>query len=420
VKNILVVEDSVTVLNAIVEEFKNYSDMTPITATTYKDALAILRSKKYIIDFAILDLTLPDSDGNKIVSLALSHKIPPLVLTASLNTSLRDLIFGREVFDYILKNGDRSITYAVKRAHDYVKKYSTTILVVDDSLMDRMRVTEILKDIEVNILEASDGEEALKIINEPKNNVTVAIIDFKMPNMDGLELCMKIRADYNKDNFSIIGISSNSDTSIVDKFIKAGANDFILKPCRMNDLLLKTRANLELLELFKRTKDMANRDFLTGMFNRRYFFDAGTLILNKEKRKNEPVALAMVDIDKFKNINDEHGHLVGDIAIKEVKRIFDKVLRKSDLFARFGGEEFCILIDNIMLDDVKMIFETIRNEFETNMIDANGTTISYTVSIGIYYGIGTDNETLDDLVHKADNALYEAKDGGRNRFIIHT
>jgi len=416
-KNILVVEDSKSILAALVHEFEEYDDMTPLTATTYKDAMHILRGNKENIDFALLDLTLPDAHGDKTVSLTLSHHIPSIVLTSSLNTELRDVIFGKKIVDYILKNGVKSISYAVKRVHDYVKRHDTTVLIVEDSKQDRSSIVEIMKEIDVNVLEASDGVEAMKIINDSSNNVSMVITDYRMPEMDGLELCMQIRANHNKDEFAIISMSTSEDYEIVEKFVKVGVNYFLAKPINANKLNIQVRAALELLELFQSTKDLANKDFLTGAFNRRYFFDAGSLIFNKSKRKEENLAVAMLDIDKFKNINDTYGHPVGDVAIKEMQRILEKALRTADLFARFGGEEFCVLLDNISLEDTKMLLEKIRDAFEKNSITVNSVTFSYTVSIGVIYGLG---DTIYELVNKSDEALYEAKESGRNRVIVHT
>jgi diguanylate cyclase (GGDEF)-like protein len=123
----------------------------------------------------------------------------------------------------------------------------------------------------------------------------------------------------------------------------------------------------------------------------------------------------MIDIDKFKNINDTYGHDIGDIAIQEVKKILDKNLRTSDLMARFGGEEFCILLEDITIENTKLLFEKIRKKFEENVIDADGTKISYTISTGIYFGF---SDSLEDMIRLSDEALYIAKESGRNRVEI--
>ena len=135
----------------------------------------------------------------------------------------------------------------------------------------------------------------------------------------------------------------------------------------------------------------------------------------KQKEKKQFLTVAMLDIDKFKNINDTHGHDVGDIAIKEIKRILDETLRTSDLVARFGGEEFCIVLEDISVADTKALFEKVRKRFEDNIIKVNETEISYTVSFGVAYGMA---DSLDEMVKLSDHALYYAKENGRNQVKI--
>jgi diguanylate cyclase (GGDEF)-like protein len=174
--------------------------------------------------------------------------------------------------------------------------------------------------------------------------------------------------------------------------------------------------NLELIDLFRQSKETASKDFLTGLYNRRFFFESGIPILEKTKRKSLSIAVATIDIDFFKKINDTYGHDIGDVAIKEVANILKKHLRSSDLIARFGGEEFCILLDDISEEKALNKFEDIRAAFESNILSVSGATISYTVSIGLYYGNAC---SLEDMLTLSDKALYEAKETGRNKVIIH-
>lgn len=167
---------------------------------------------------------------------------------------------------------------------------------------------------------------------------------------------------------------------------------------------------------FKKTKDLANKDYLTGAYNRRYFFEASEAIIDKNLRKDKDIAVATLDIDHFKNVNDTYGHDVGDIAIKEIVTVLNKSLRASDLVARFGGEEFCILIEDISKKDMKELFEKIRLNFEKNEIRFKEVVVKYTVSLGVAYGKSDD---INEMLKISDNALYEAKDTGRNKVVIH-
>lgn len=182
-----------------------------------------------------------------------------------------------------------------------------------------------------------------------------------------------------------------------------------------SDITELENANEKLALNILKEKDKANRDFLTGSYNRRYFFDSGEQLFKKAVRNKENIAVAMLDIDKFKNINDTYGHDVGDIAIKEVARILNDNLRDYDLVARFGGEEFCILLENISIQKTQQLFENIRIAFENNIFEVNKDKISYKVSIGICYGIEKD---LDTMVKKSDEGLYYCKNNGRNQIAI--
>ena len=160
---------------------------------------------------------------------------------------------------------------------------------------------------------------------------------------------------------------------------------------------------------------MANKDFLTGAYNRRYFFETGNLILKKARRNNENIALAMIDIDKFKDINDTYGHDVGDKVICEVCNVLNIHLRESDLMARFGGEEFCIIVDNISEEDAVKLFDKIRVELSEHRIELESGSISFTASIGIFHGI---EGALDDMIKISDNGLYYCKENGRNQIRV--
>lgn len=167
--------------------------------------------------------------------------------------------------------------------------------------------------------------------------------------------------------------------------------------------------------LSRELKEQATRDYMTGCYNRRYFYEAAEPIFFNNKRKNTSIVVVTMDIDNFKNINDTYGHTVGDIAIQEIPTILGRNLRKSDLVARSGGEEFCILLEDITLENTEKLFERIRENFENNVINANGVEIEYTVSFGIAYGMAN---TLEDMISLSDVALYDSKNNGRNQVSI--
>ena len=414
-KKILVVDDSQTLLSSLKRKFDKYENIEAIYASSYNESMKIMRKEHKNIGVALLDINLPDAPDGQIISLAKLHNIPVIVLTGTLNKKTREKIQRKHIINYILKDKPSSVDLAVKTVVTALENYDKTIMIVDDSHTYRTSIRIILEKMNLNVIEAQSGEKALEILKDKKVEVPIVILDYEMPNMNGLDLTIKIRELYDKNNLGIIAISNHEDKDLIDDFLTFGANDFLDKSFSSSELIAKINSNLELINLFTQITDMANKDFMTGAYNRRYFFDSGNAIFLKAKRKKDSLAVAMLDIDKFKNINDTYGHDVGDIAIKEVKKILDKHLRSSDLMARFGGEEFCILLEDINEEDTKKMFDRIRQEFEDNVMDANGIKITYTVSFGIAYGIF---DSLEDMVKVSDEALYHSKENGRNQVSI--
>ena len=416
-KKILLIDDSPTILMTLeLMISSNIDSIEILLAHSYAEASNIIRHNRGDIYVAVVDLCLPDCSDGKAVLLTSSHKIPTIVLSGSVDNNLKTLMLKKDVLDFVDKNSKNSIRYVTEFVKKMIRNYDTTALVVDDSKLFRKAFRDDLEKLHINVLEACDGKEAIDIVESTDKKISLILTDYNMPNMDGIELTQYLREKYDKDTLSIIAISATDDEHALAEFIKAGANDFIRKPHSFEELNVRIHSNLDVLDLFQKTKDLANKDYLTGAYNRRYFFEASEAIIDKNVRKNKDIAVATLDIDHFKNVNDTYGHDVGDEAIKEIVTVLNKSLRKSDLVARFGGEEFCILLEDISKKETKLLFEKIRLNFEKNEIRFNEIVLSYTVSLGIAYGKSDD---INEMIKISDNALYEAKDTGRNKVVIH-
>ena len=170
----------------------------------------------------------------------------------------------------------------------------------------------------------------------------------------------------------------------------------------------------ELEEQKVEIQDMANRDYLTKLYNRRFFFDMADQLYKNAKRNNSDIAVAMMDIDFFKKVNDSYGHDAGDFVLKGISKTLMKNVRESDVVARFGGEEFCLLITNSKPDAALKMVEKIRQIIEKEIFVFNKTEISVTISCGLAAKLGS---SLGRMIKDSDSALYQAKDGGRNRCV---
>ncbi len=415
-RTILIVDESEFVLDLLESKLKkNFDNPTIFKATSYKDSVKHILNKKTHIDVAIINLVLPDVKDGIVIDFALKKDIPVLVLVDKEDEEINSFLVDKDIVDFIVKDENLDCSYAIAGISRILKNYDTNVLVVDDSPLQLVMAVKLLKKLKLNITTARDGKEALDILHSSEEKFSLVLTDYNMPVMDGMKLTKEIRKDYDKDKLGVIVLSANDQPEVPTKFIKLGANDFLNKPYSQIEVTTRINSNLEILELFEKTRDMANKDFMTGAFNRRYFFDSGQAIFGKARRDKKNLVVAMLDIDKFKNINDTYGHDVGDVAICEVANILNENLRDSDLMARFGGEEFCVLLENITLEDTEKLFEKIRDRFEKNIIKVGDLEIKYTISIGICYGLEDD---LEAMIKKSDDGLYHCKNNGRNQIAI--
>ena len=415
-KNILLVDNDDAVLEMLSKHlYATNNEINIIKTHSFKESFVYLWDKNITIHCAIIDYHLPDCADGNVIDYAIKKHIPTIVLTEDEPKTLLSSIKKNIIMDIIKKGDEKAFLQIVSNINKILRNYDRNILIVDDSTLQLKLLFDIVRQMNLNITTARDGLEAYKLIEAKPNYFSVVLTDFNMPNMDGMELTEKIRKIYDKDILSIIILSVNENPDIPIEFLKLGANDFIRKPYNDVEVVTRVNANLDILDLFEKTRDMANKDFLTGAYNRRYFFESGKKIFLKAKRAKQNLCVAMFDIDKFKDINDTYGHDVGDEAIKEIVKILNENLRVSDLMARFGGEEFCVLLENITIEDSEKLFEKIRKIFEQNILKTCGYDIKYTVSIGICYGM---EDTLEDMIKKSDNGLYFCKENGRNQVAI--
>lgn len=172
-------------------------------------------------------------------------------------------------------------------------------------------------------------------------------------------------------------------------------------------------SHLQLIETNKKFERMAYYDHLTDIYNRRYFFEIATSTISLAKRDQKPLSISMIDIDNFKSINDTYGHNVGDEVIKSLTKEVSLCIRESDIFARFGGEEFILLLSSTDVNSATTISEKIRVAIENIQVNKN---ISFTISMGIAE-FNFSNDQLHDVIKRADEKLYEAKTSGKNKVV---
>lgn len=287
-----------------------------------------------------------------------------------------------------------------------------TILLVDDTETNIDILLELLGE-KYDVIVALDGVSALEIVEE--NEVDLILLDIMMPQIDGYEVCRRLKSKEGSSNIPIIFITARDDEKSIEKAYEAGALDYITKPFKALELLARVNTQLKVKELIDHLDFISSYDEMTGIYNRRKFFE---LSEKKFAHSKSDLYTVMIDIDKFKNINDSYGHPMGDSVIKLVTKTISKYLPDDAIFGRLGGEEFAIVCNYCSSGSVANNIEEIRKAVEDlEIISDEGNKIRFTISEGVAKA-SRDTKNLDELLKNADIALYEAKGLGRNRVIF--
>lgn len=288
------------------------------------------------------------------------------------------------------------------------------ILIVDDIPANLQILNVHLNDENYDVIECQSGQQALDILKKDPDVIDLILLDVMMPGMSGLEVLAEIKRNPQTENIPIILVTANADDQNVAEGLDMGAFDYIIKPYSLVVLLARVRAALREKERQDLLEKWATTDPLTGLMNRRHFFELADRELEQTRRSNRPLSFIMLDIDHFKKVNDDHGHLVGDAAIIQLADLLKKELRKVDFCGRYGGEEFVACLPDTPILGALELGERIRQEVEKLQIDTlDGNPIHITISLGI--AENNKDPNVEAILKRADHALYEAKAAGRNQ-----
>ena len=289
------------------------------------------------------------------------------------------------------------------------------ILIVDDTFENLDILGELLDSYE--IVDAINGKDALEILEE--ETVDLILLDIMMPGMDGYEVCKKIKINSSVKDIPVMFITANTDEDSIEKAYDVGGIDYVTKPFKPKELLARVKRELQLQELQTELKLLASTDSMTKLYNRRYFAKMSEHILHLSKRQKNDLSIIMIDIDKFKNVNDTYGHQVGDNVLVHLANILIENQRKSDVICRYGGEEFVILLPSTTIDGALNVAEKLRGDVESLTIHPLASQdLKFTISLGLSV-VDIENETnIENALKRADDALYEAKKSGRNKVCI--
>lgn len=299
------------------------------------------------------------------------------------------------------------------------------ILVADDSPVYRKLVEQSLSQEHCTILFAKTGQQAMDLFIE--HQPALVISDWSMPDISGIELCQRIRRDHKEFYAYVILVTGNTDKEEVIEGLAAGADDYLTKPFHPGELQARVRVGRRIVDLHREVQDknrqleeMALSDSLTGLPNRRAIDFWASRQLSAAVRHDFPIWVVMADLDHFKSINDTHGHDAGDIVLKSFAEILRSNTRRSDICGRLGGEEFLVVITHAQKENATIAIERVRQQFAAQKFTVGHRTFGATASFGIAGIRSTTSPDFNDLVTRADAALYAAKGQGRNRVAFET
>ena len=299
-----------------------------------------------------------------------------------------------------------------------------SVLLLEDNLSDRLRIGEVLESVNLAPTIASSSAAVLDMT--PLGHFDMAIISLDLRGEDGLMLCAQIRAQESTRSLPLLLIADENETDRVAKGLDLGANDYLLRPIEGSELIARTRIQLrhkqhydKIRRNYERSLELALVDPLTGAFNRRYLDTHFPKMLERYRALRRPVAVLSLDIDHFKQVNDTYGHAAGDYVLKEVVTRIMQSVRPLDLVTRMGGEEFAVIMPETDPKTALIVAERLREIIASLPMALPGSpkTISVTVSLGVAYVNPDPAETQDTVLRRADEALYKAKETGRNKVV---
>lgn len=303
------------------------------------------------------------------------------------------------------------------------------ILLAEDIEVTRKLVKKLLEDKGYEVVEAGDGQEAWEIFQKEKEKIHIALIDWLMPRLNGIQLCKKIKATEIPGYVYTIFLTGKVDIDNVVAGLGAGADDYVTKPFDKRELFSRIDVGMRYVQLQQKLMEANHKlrllsitDGLTQILNRRALLERLEEELYRASRENVFFCLIMLDIDHFKRVNDEYGHQAGDKVLVEVVNRVKSKLRPYDIIGRYGGEEFLVGVFGADKETGIKKAEDFRKCVDEKEFVYNGKKLKISISLGISYQKIKDSKSdipqlLDDLTKKADDALYRAKETGRNKVI---
>ncbi|GAA0782802.1 diguanylate cyclase [Roseibium denhamense] len=410
----LLVEDAAFFEKAIVKKLHEVGRNQIMVARNYAEAESCLDLPIGEPDLALVDLTLPDAPDGEIVELCRQRGIPTIVFTSRLDPKVRAKMLDHGVIDYVLKDSPGSLDYVADLIRKLAQNPKIGVLVLDDAPVELDAIAQIVSKHLYKVYKARSSKEALETL-KTHPDIKLVLSDYFMPEQDGFAFLKEVRRRHSRDQVVVIGMSSFANPDNRVRFLKYGAADFVDKNCSPEELLLRISQNLEFIYRIEELNNMAMRDFLTGLYNRRFLFDtAAPQMKGWQDEGDSGNWLALFDLDSFKEINDELGHDYGDAVLVNFATHLKKMSNQADYIIRLGGDEFCAILRNRTEAEVTDLLSNFLEQIDKTHVRCNGKMLQIKTSIGT---ARIEKGNLADSLRNADMRLYSAKRAGRGRLV---
>ncbi len=418
---------------------------------------ALEKASDFVPDLILLDIMMPDIDGLEVTKrLKKDHRLKatPIILVTSLDgaeNKIKGLNAGAEEFlhkpvrpvellarinsmlklkqyrDQLAIRDLSEQSFIVINEDGITRKEATPhcakVLIIEDNLIDVRIIQQTLLDLKLTIDHVSTGKEAWSRLQS--KSYDLICLDILLPDLNGFDVCQRLKQQENTKDIPIIVITCLNDLESKLRAIELGSDDFLIKPiigqeltARVNILLEKKKRLDKLRVRYESVMNSAIMDWLTGLYNHGYMKHFLQLEIKRAQRHQYPVSLIMIDVDDFKVLNDTFGHAKGDSLLNEVGRILRNQIRDIDLAARYGGDEFVIVLPYSDLEGALAAAHRIQQAIEvhdfSNVIPQEKCSLSLSMGISAY---PSKADSLDDLLRSADEMLYLAKEKGKNKYF---
>lgn len=413
-RRMLLIEDSRMFSTALKHGLEKAHGISVTHCSSLQALKLLFEAGETDFSLVVLDLNLPDAPNCEALDFVLSKGIAAIVFTGTFNDTTREYILSKNVLDCVLKNQVDSIGQVIAAVDRALTSSKTHVLLADSDDASRSGLVSLLTRQQFRVTAVESGAQVLELL-EGSEVFDLVVTDIGLSDMSAHGLLAEIRLRYGEDALGVIAVDGSDDRQQAARFLRNGGTEFIHKPFLADEFISRIFHVASIQKRVQALHNIAARDYLTDIYNRRYFFQVGPRLVDQCLRHGGTTSIAILDIDHFKRLNDTYGHEVGDLVLKAVAKRLRAQVGEEHLLARLGGEEFGILFNSLSVADASSFCEDLRQDLASAKVVADDEELSVTVSIGL--ATIESHESFDNYLNAADQFLYMAKYAGRNRIV---